>query len=160
MIKDKLGLALRIVALCLVSFFISSRMVSESLAKYSTTATSYDQARVAKFIDINNDISSTGSIIFNDELNLKPGDSKEVTFTIVNNGEVTLTLKLELLKYGTLPLKYYFNDVETLYYEKELEPGESVVVTIDMIWDINDNDYKYSNVVELVKVYAICEQVD
>lgn len=160
MIKDKFGLILRLIALLLMAFFISSRMMTESLAKYSTTATSQDSARVAKFIDIDKDITSEGTIIFNSELVMNPGDEKEVELTIVNSGEVTLDFTMDISSYETLPLDYYIDGVLIKNYQKRLNPGDSVKVTVLMKWEEELNDYIYSNVVDSVSFYASCEQVD
>ena len=160
MIKDKVGFSLRLIALLLCAFFIASRMVTESLAKYSTSATSFDSARVARFISVKDDISTTGSVIFDTTIVMNPGDQEDVTFKIVNNGETSVNLLLEVSSTNNLPLPFYFNGSEVSTINFDMNVGDTVEVTFKMKWAEELNDFKYSNLVDNVCVVATCEQID
>lgn len=160
MIKDKVGFSLRLIALLLCAFFIASRMVTESLAKYSTSATSFDSARVAKFISVKDDITTSGAVIFDTTVKMNPGDEEEVTFKIVNNGETSLNLLLEVDSSNNLPLTFYFNGEVSSSINFDMNVGDVIEITFKMKWADGLNDYKYSNLVDSVCVLATCEQID
>lgn len=165
MVKDKISLILRIFAIVMCSIFITSRMLTESLAKYTTSATSFDQARVAKFIDINKDINVTSSgdtVIYERNINFNPGDTDIVDFTIINSGETTVRVELNIESYNTLPLSFYINDELVSTTSFILEPNDSVgkKISFKIVWPEELNDFTYSNTSDYISIYAKCSQVD
>lgn len=160
MLKNKTSFVLRIIALLFCALFICSRMITESLAKYTTSASSYDSMRVAKFIDVNNDVTEDGTI-FNNVLTIKPSYDKTSSFVFNNSGETTVKVYLEVISSNNLPLEYFFNSTSTTTYEFTMTPGElGKNVDFRIFWDSSLNDYEYSNVAESIMIKATYTQVE
>lgn len=85
--KNKVNIPLFLAGILICLTLISSSLTSNLIAKYSTTATGSDSARVAKFDVI------TSANNQPDKIKLVPGDSAftgTYTFTIENNSEVVV----------------------------------------------------------------------
>lgn len=151
---------LRIIAVIICSLFIFAKATSETLAKYTSSDSASDQAVIAKFIDIDNDLTISGSNVFDTNIIFKAGDTKTVYFTIKNTGETAVELKLNLTSTNNLPLTFKWNDIEDLSHLTNLNIGETKIITLTISWDEENNDYIYSDAIEHIVVQAICTQID
>ena len=86
--KNKVNIPLLLAGILFCLTLISISLTSNLIAKYSTTASGSDSARVAKF-----DVIATKDISQLDKIELVPGDSDSsgtYKFTIKNNSEVVV----------------------------------------------------------------------
>lgn len=86
--KNKVNIPLFLAGILFCLTLISSSLTSNLIAKYSTTVSGSDSARVAKF-----DVIATKDISQLDKIELVPGDrdsSGTYKFTIKNNSEVVV----------------------------------------------------------------------
>ena len=86
--KNKVNIHLLLAGILFCLTLISISLTSNLIAKYSTTASGSDSARVAKF-----DVIATKDISQLDKIELVPGDSDSsgtYKFTIKNNSEVVV----------------------------------------------------------------------
>lgn len=86
--KNKVNIPLFLAGILFCLTLISSSLTSNLIAKYSTTVSGSDSARVAKF-----DVGTTTSNSNQANIELSAGDSSSTgtyTFTIANNSEVVV----------------------------------------------------------------------
>lgn len=171
----------RIVMLVLlVLVLVSTTLVANLLAKYSTQNGSYEKSRVASF-------NVTGLGMSQMELvttNLCPGYTYQIPLNIKNDSEVAVSYTINLTSTGNLPLVFMVtdkdgNEVATLTppsgddlpvqsgnmkefeFTGHLAPGgDSREYTLDMVWDEKDNSLDYIRMVDHIKITAEVVQLD
>ncbi len=151
--------AMRIALILLCLVLASSYLVAGMLAKYTTSDSDGDTARVAKFIFR---LSDTGTSHFIDLSDIKqPGDSKEYEFTVSSAGsEITEQYRAIMQLNGSMPLvctlevgsdtatidRLAASDVD-LPQEKELtgvlNSDKEFKLTVE--WPADKNDLKYAS---------------
>lgn len=89
------------VLLCLV--MMSSCLVAGMLAKYTTSDSGSETARVAKFAFSVSDTDASHQIIDLSEIQ-KPGDSKTYDFSVSSKSEVAVSYDITLMLNGNMPL--------------------------------------------------------
>lgn len=166
----KLNLILmRAVAALLMMVLVTSGMVSGRFARYVTTATYEDGARVAKF----NIIENRGTLITDMRADIAPGDTLE-TIKVQNYSEVAVefTIKVESL-YDNIPLKFRLLDEddavlkessaanEDLTFTGSIGPGQQTKdFTLCIHWPIDATNINYCGRVDLIQVTLDAVQID
>ena len=92
------------VLLCLV--LVSFWMMSNILARYATTASGSDSARVAKFEITDKMLDSSSQEITTFAVDMAPGESQTYTIQVTNSSEVSVSYEISgESQYHNLPLK-------------------------------------------------------
>lgn len=171
------AILMRTVAVLLMLVLVSTGIVSGRYARYITTATAEDSARVAAFVfDVNDaeghtfDLSSVS----------KPGDSVRYAFEVTNKngsdrlGEVTEEYQITLDLVGSLPLVCALTDgqnsiqvegasAQATSAKTTFQAAVESSVTYELIvkWPENENNIMYANagIASLVMTIA-AQQVD
>jgi len=154
--KTPLIFRLAVALFCMV--LVSLHLMGGLYARYITTATGSDSARVAKF-NVTEDLTVTQSdgttvtdFVVDDVL--KPGDSVSYRFTVQNDSEVAVKFIVSGERlFNELPLT-----LETA--EKEIAPGESDTVTFTVLWNSSENSLGYSGKIDMIRLSATAEQID
>ena len=149
---------------------VSIHMTSGLYARYTTSASGQDSARVARF-----EVTETLEVIKADGTTentfvvgdvLRPGVSTTYTFTVKNNSEVAVSLTVQNTKY-TIGDEGKVSD--TRYDELPilvsgeavvLQPGETRNVVFELIWDPAKTDPSYGYMIDMVELTVIVQQVD
>ncbi|XCP85916.1 hypothetical protein ABXS75_03690 [Roseburia hominis] len=163
------------VLLCMV--LVLTYITAGLLAKYAAMGTGQDQARVASY-DVTANMPAFETEI---PVVLKPGESKEYTFTITNSSEVAVQMQAALQTEGNLPLKIEHQkgtaesgNWQTLTGNIQTESGttctwsdplaagdvEEQTYRIRISWAENCSEYQYANGVEAVKLTITASQID
>jgi len=150
------------VLLCLV--LASSYLVCGMFARYTTTATGSDTARVAKF-----DITGTGLQTMDITADLSPGGSETCNLQIKNNSEVAVEFKATIQKQtDNLPLDFSVrleNDSELqesnqFVFTDRMDPGELTIYKLYILWPEDKNSPVYSDLVDYIQVTVDATQID
>jgi len=152
-IKTPLIFNIAVILLCGV--LILSFSTSNIYAKYTSTITAHDSARVAKF-SFEDDFESV-STEFVSIQSMKPGDKESFTIKVENKGEVTISyyVRIENLT-KNLPI---CKDQE-LYKSVELHPNTTQNLEFDVEWNSNDSSVEYMGKSDLLQITVVAEQVD
>lgn len=146
------------VLLCLTLF--SAHLTSGLYARYITTASGEDGARVAIF-----DITDDGAY-FSDQLLVEsaPGEEVYKPIRVINNSEVTVAYVVTITNTtGNIP--YLFSVDESTPVSGvctvtcQLAPGAEKLVEISASWSV-DGALEYMGMVDLVKITIVAQQVD
>lgn len=135
---------------------ISTWKTTDIVAKFASNGSAEDDARAAKFIDVESGINVDESIT----VRLDPTQTSVQTFkfTINNNGETSINCDVSLKTLGILPLV-----VSVDKNDFDLNIGDETTFIVSVKWDnttANYNDYNYSNLIDLVTVNVTCTQID
>ena len=150
--KTPLVFRVSLVLLCVL--VISTRLMGGLYARYSTSATGSDSARVAKFSFTDNYDTQTRNV----SAAIAPGSPLPIT--VENNGEVAIQYKISVINLtGNLPIvTSVAAPSETIY------PGETKTIDI-VFWDTNETNPEYINPeymgkMDLLQITVSVEQVD
>lgn len=145
------------ILLCLTIF--SVHLTSGLYARYTTTGTGQDEARVAKF-DISEDFAGFSETLI---LGVSPGTTtKEIN--IKNSSEVAVRCTLEV-ENTTLNIPFLFSVGSSeptaggCSVSHELAPNEEVTLSLNAHW-AQDGALQYMGMVDLVKLSLSVEQID
>ena len=151
----------RLVSVLLTLVLISSAMLSGMYARYSTTASGSDAARVAKF-----DIHKDGNLISDLPLEYIPGQSGSYTLIVTNRSEVAVnsTLTVQRLT-NNLPLTLELNGerfTDNKSVSVNLAPNsvDTVTYTLTVAWPENQNAAAYSYELDAIRVHVRAKQID
>lgn len=157
------------VGLVLLCLFMFSLYLSGGMyARYATTDSGGDGARVAKFdVTVTGDMTSWHSTQALGEMYPGAG-AYRVEFDITNNSEVAVALQIYIVNMtGNLPLNipYYGTDqANTPVYSSSLAPGaEAQELGFDIKWDDeadNNTDPAYSGKTDVIQFRVQAVQVD
>jgi len=149
---------------------VSIHMTSGLYARYTTSASGQDSARVARFevtetLEVKKaDGTTEDTFVVGDVL--RPGVSTTYTFTVQNNSEVAVSLTVQNTKY-TIGNEGKVSD--TRYDELPilvsgeavvLQPGEEREVEFKLTWDPAKTDPSYGYMIDMVELTVIVQQVD
>ncbi len=146
------------VLFCLV--IISSHLTGGLYARYATSATGGDAARVAVFnvLVTSNETLVTDSTLI-DLGEMQPNQQgKTITFTVNNQSEVTVEFLVTVENVTqNLPI-----DVEGSGVGGQLEPGASGTYAFSVLWRTGaaNTDPKYAGQTDLLKLSVVARQVD
>ncbi len=150
---------LRAAAVLLILVLLSASMVAGRYARYTTTASGSDSARVAKF-----HVTHSGEIpeaVQTIRVNLRPGEKCPYSIQVVNDSEVavayTITAKS---KYENLPLEFSLIDSDQPVAAAVLVPGETKDLQYQVSWPADKNDDKYIGMVDLIHLTIQASQID
>lgn len=166
-IKKLNYILMRTVAVLLLLVLVTSSMISGRFARYVTTASFEDGARVAKF----NIIETKGPLMTQMEIDILPGTSTSV-IDVKNYSEVAVafTITVESL-YDNIPLIFQVLDGDTvlatsaakedLIFTDTIGAGQdSRNFQLQIIWPVSDTNINYCGRVDLIQVTLDAVQVD
>jgi len=173
---DKKMIIIRLTAIVLCLVFITSKFISKTLAKYTSSDFGSDSARVATFFVGNNSTASIGEFSLDDIYN---GESKTIEFAIVNFDadnmtEVAYSYEFTVSTLHNLPL------IITIAPKEKQGSGELATVsdlvatngmmdcndesthiyTITITWDKNYTDYQYTELIDVLTIDYTCTQIN
>ena len=164
------SILMRVVAVLLMLVMLSTGMVSGRYARYVTTATYEDGARVARF----NVVMTEYPLVTNVETKIKPGESTMDAILVKNYSEVAvaLTFRAETV-HGEIPLMLTLVDGETvlatnnpaentpLIYKVDVPAGQEISnMKIRVSWPADGNNLQFVGKANLVRITAIATQID
>ena len=158
------GMVLRLAAVLLILVMLSGRLAVGRFARYTSTVTASDSARVAKF-----EVKETITLLTDDIIEpLIPGESVVRTIVVENKSEVTVKYSVSLINLtGNLPL--------AISLEKSgggasasgtydlLDVGETAAYNVRLYWPdelAEDRSAEYSGKIDIVRIVLTAEQVD
>lgn len=150
-----------LVSVLLILVLLSTSMLSGLYARYATTVTGGDSARVAKF-----DIRKEGSLISDLPLEYIPGDSGIYTLIITNRSEVTVKSTLSIRRLtDNLPLTLEldgtpFADETSVSLELAPNSAGTVTYSLSAAWPETLNAEVYSYELDAIRVQVLAEQID
>ena len=149
---------------------VSIHMTSGLYARYTTSASGQDSARVARF-----EVTETLQVIRADGTTentfvvgdvLRPGVSTTYTFTVKNNSEVAVSLTVQNTKYtigdeGEVSDTRY-DELPILVSSEAVvvPPGVTRDVVFELTWDPEKTDPSYGHMIDMVELTVIVQQVD
>ena len=155
--KNKVNIPLLLAGILFCLTLISSSLTSNLIAKYSTSTTGGDSARVAKF-----DVITTKDI---DKIELVPGDrdsSGTYKFTIKNNSEVVVK--------NSVIVENVPENVQVKFNNSASETSGGADITFDVgVLDIGGSvdctltfyaDTNFDTQIKDVTIQVVAEQVD
>lgn len=142
---------MRTVAVLLMLVLLSTGIVSGRYARYVSSASGEDGARVAKF-DVTVSDNAFSSFF---TVNIRPGDSIKKTVKVTNNSEVVVAMDFSVENvYKNLPLEI-LNQLGG-----EIAPGETKDIPLTIFWPEDKADDSYCGKVDLLKISLTVVQVD
>jgi len=169
-VKKHSYLSLRLAAGLLCLTLGSSCCYSGVLARYTTSATSSDTARVAKFLITEETKPGTSFHVGIDAVDIAPGAGaqKVAILAVTNKSEVAVEYTITVNKETeNLPVKISFTDTSTrekndeLSFTTQLPPGaEPKRYQLSLEWESNEDDWKYMGMVDYISITAQAVQID
>ncbi len=163
----KANWAFRIAAVFLCLTLITTHLLSGLYARYSTSASGSDGARVASF-QVTESGVQTATISLDD---MHPGSGKTYTFKVTNSSEVAVACLVSVTTTGNLPLTFSVAGPDGTAHD--LKPGTPVAMaaishgqtveaqyTLTVTWPAGQNDAKYAGLLDAVKLFVTAQQVD
>lgn len=146
------------VMICLVLF--SSWLMSGLLARYITSDEASDSARVAAFINPEEDVTFDVTVE-----SITPSNSVIIVPIVIDNskGETAITVKLEKTVIGELPDSTISYSVDVIDTEKDVNAKTKTNANIYIKFNFNeslDNNFIYSNQIGYVTITVTCVQID
>lgn len=140
------------VLFCLTLF--SMHLTSGLYARYTTSASGSDSARVARF-----NIEQTGELTQLIELDVYPGFAESYTLALKNNSEVAVsyTVTAEQLTMN-LPLEVSLSGSTS--GTMAADAAGEVTCTLKIEWPSEDNDEARSQDIDAIRVTVRAEQID
>ena len=154
------------VGIALLCLFMFSLYLSGGMyARYATTASGSDGARVAKFdVALDGTMSSwSGTTALTD---MYPGGpTNKIAFKVTNNSEVAVELQLYAANMtGNLPLNvpcYGTADANNPAFTAQLAPGETKDdIVYDIVWNNLEIDPMYAGKTDIIQFRVQIVQVD
>ncbi len=148
---------MRIAAVLGCLTIVSAYMLSGMYARYSTSASGSDSARVARFSISENLTEQSQTIV----ISMAPGDaSVNYPITVTSNSEVTVKYTLELIREtNNLPLSIAITEATGTIAAGDTAPR---TVNAAISWAAGDEakNYRYSQEIDLITVRLTVEQVN
>lgn len=149
-------IALRTAAVLLILVLFTSSIVSGRFARYTSSATGHDGARVAKFLVTEEGVA--GEMI---KVRISPGETAKHQITVRNDSEVTIEYAVSALsEYENLPLSFSIADEGSAGPAAVLAPGQTKTVNLQIHWDESENSDRYIGMVDLVHLTLTAAQLD
>lgn len=161
--------SLHIAAVLLVLVLLSCNLVSDLYARFVTTATYEDSARVARF----NIIDDASDLFTNVVTDVQPGSTIEEAIILKNYSEVAVefTVTVENI-YHNIPLEFEVKDGEDILYHSETVSGGVVFAGIIgpnqqekeyklyISWPTREDNLNYVGKVDMIQVVVKAVQAD
>lgn len=149
--NKKTPLVFRVGLALLCAIILSIHLMGGIYARYSTSDSASDRARVAIF-SFEDDLSEQSQIV---SLSLIPGESIPTMITIKNDGEVTLryVVTIENLTHN-LPIE------DQIVTSGEIVSGGTSSLDWKIEWSESDNSVEYMGKMDVLRIVVIVEQVD
>lgn len=144
------------VLLCLT--LVSVHLTSGLYARYCSTASGEDSARVARF-----NVTAEGELTATFSALISPGETVEKTVKVHNNSEVAITYTVSAEnRFDNLPLTFSFTKQGAQGPELYLAAGGTAEFSLSIYWptDNGKNDVSYSGKVDLVLLTLSAVQAD
>lgn len=170
---DKKILIIRLIAIFLCLTFITSKYISKTFAKYTSSDFGSDSARVATFFV--GATNNTSSIDFS-LTDINTTTVKEITFNVVNfvdekKTEVAYNYEFEVSTLNNLPLIITLTaPTESGYAEvdgllatngkMDCNGKTTHTYTITIKWDPSKVDYEYTELIDVLTIDFTCNQID
>lgn len=165
-IKKLNFILMRTAAVLLMLVLVTSGMVSGRLARYVTTATYEDGARVAKF-----NIVETGSFATDVRADIAPGVTREI-IKVQNFSEVAVEFTITVKSlYDNIPLIFQIEDGDTIHTSSG--PNQDLTFTgtigagqqekafeLCINWPIDGTNINYCGRVDLIQITLDAVQID
>jgi len=156
--KNKLNIPMCIAMIILCLTLITTHFTSDLYAKYVSTVTGDDAARVAKFSITENCTSFSTEL----EIPIEPGEITKL-IEVKNDSEVAVTYELKITNVtDNIPLQFVF-DNETVTGDitasGNVAAGGTGTHTIKIIWPFEGAE-NYIGKVDLVTMTLTAEQID
>ena len=168
--RGKRNIPMQIAGILLCLTLVSAWLVSGMYARYTTSGTFSDTARVAKF-----NVTEAGTYTTSLTPVLVPGGSQTYDLIVTNNREVAIrcTIAIENV-YENLPLTFSLSNKtgETTYSAPfDVDPSDGLTVSIapnssaqtfgiTIGWPADQNDPALAEMVDLLIVTLTAEQLD
>lgn len=163
-------IVLRLAAVLLILVMLSTSMIAGRYARYVTTATFEDSARVARF----NIVEEFSEPLFTDVgARIQPGTTTLEGITIKNYSEVAVDFVITVTsQYDNLPLSFEMKDGETELDKTVSANGVTTFIgrigpnqqekafKLFISWPIEENGIQYSGKVDVIRVSVNAIQVD
>ena len=152
----------RIAAVLLCLTVLSVWGTSGLYARYSTSTSGSDGARVAKFqfTQTGNELTQSQTIVIE---NMKPGDSADYTVTVSSDSEVTVKYSISVENvYESLPLEFRMLKDNQVITDDTISPNDTAErqYTLRVIWPADKTSADYAGKVDLLNIMLTAEQVD
>ena len=161
-------IVLRLAAVLLSLVLITTGMVSGRYARYVTSASGSDSARVAKFTVTQSILQGETDLAQTIPMpEIKPGETVIIDVVVEHDTEVAVrnTVDVQSL-YSNLPLTISVQEKETLSsqssnFSAEYRPGTfTKEYEAAITWVRGSNDVDYIGMVDLITITVTSEQVD
>lgn len=155
-------IVLRLVAVLLILVTLSTSMVVGRYARYVTSASGSDSARVAKF-EVNEEICDFPTQKQHVGISIDPGSTENTDIIVENASEVAVRYYINVTNpYHNLPLSFQIKVGEALYslpFEADMAPGTDATYTLVTSW-AGVADISYSGKVDLIEISLSATQID
>ncbi len=166
----KVDILMCTLAVLLCATLFSTHLVGNLYARYTTSGSSSDSARVAAF-----NITQEKTVSKTIEANITPGTTQITELVITNKSEVAVEYTLTVTnKTGNLPLKFKLAPVDgapsvtTESYENGISinsacqiPGDHTdKYALNIVWEPGDNDLTLIGMVDYITVSVTATQID
>lgn len=155
---------IRLAVLLLMLVLVTTSMVSGRYARYISSASGADQARVARFSVTEN----TGGLMERFVISMPDSDPSR-TIVVTNDSEVAVSYTISVVsKYQNLPLKFTIQNGETQVsidnepFVGEIAPGSQATYRLLIQWDseIAMDPAQYGGMVDELHITLTTTQID
>ena len=149
-------IVLRAAAVLLILVMLSTSMVAGRYARYTSSASGNDSARVAKFR-----VTESGELKTTFIVKISPGKSVDKTITVANDSEVAVEYEIIARnEHNNLPLQFQLMDGETPVDAAQLAPGKTKDLTFRIIWEAGYTSDSYIGMVDTIQLTITATQID
>ena len=142
--------ACTVIALYLLAVLLLA--IPMTVAKYESSASGSDTAVIARY-----DVGMTENVQSISLDTLFPGYSKTFTVNLVNNSDVSVSYKVDYVTEGNLPLDITVTEGNgTLGYDN----NKTAEVTVTVEWPSADDNPKYADMVDSLRIVVDFAQID
>lgn len=148
------------VLLCLT--LLSTHLTAGLYARYTTTATGSDSARVAVF-----NVKEEGSLLQGIQAPLYPGDTEKYSIIVENSSEVAIAYQISLENLtGKLPITWsVWQEPIPVSQENgvcsgQMAPGSRATFVLKLEWPAEKNSLTYMGLVDMLQVNLTAAQID
>lgn len=150
------AIVLRAAAVLLILVLFTTSIVSGRYARYTSSATGHDSARVAKF-----HVTESGAVGEKLKVELCPGQTEEREIIVHNDSEVAIAYTvIPDNKHQNLPLTISIRDGTTTGSSVTLDPDENKTLYLQIYWDATKNEDKYIGMVDTIHLILTAAQID
>lgn len=169
--RGKVNIPICVAAVLLFLTLLSTHLCSGLYARYTTTASGSDSARVARFEIEDGTVGTWKEDVVISEL--RPSESAVESMTcadIVNKSEVAVAVTLNVENvYDNLPLKFVLlqndkvvagpaDEMADLTYN--VAPNDKTPVKLGVYWPQNETNLEFRGRVDLLRLTVRVEQID